>query len=68
MDALKYLAGYPPALQLQVRELLAQGRVGPMLAERYGVRSVPHLVINGKHHVSGAIGLDQIIEALGKIK
>lgn len=39
-----------------------------MLAERYGVRSVPHLVINGKHHVSGAIGLDKIIEALGKIK
>ena len=38
------------------------------LAERYGVRSVPHLVINGKHHVSGAIGLDEIIEALGKIK
>ena len=39
-----------------------------LLAERYGVKSVPHLVINGKHHVSGAIGLDQIIEALGKIK
>ena len=43
MDALKYLAGYPPALQLQVRELLAQGRVGPMLAERYGE---PHAVRN----------------------
>lgn len=39
-----------------------------LLAEKYGVRSVPHLVINGKHHVSGAVGFDQIIEALGKIK
>jgi predicted metal-dependent hydrolase len=36
METLKYLAGYPPHLQAQVRELIGQGRLGPMLAARYG--------------------------------
>lgn len=35
MTALKYLAGYPEPLQAKVRELLGQGRLGPMLAEKY---------------------------------
>ncbi|MBW8312572.1 MAG: M48 family metallopeptidase [Rhizobium sp.] len=35
MTALKYLAGYHEPLQAKVRELLGQGRLGPMLAEKY---------------------------------
>ena len=35
MQPLKYLAGYPPHLQAQVRELIAQGRLGAMLADKY---------------------------------
>jgi hypothetical protein len=36
MDALKYLAGYPPHVQARVHELIGQGRLGAMLAEKYG--------------------------------
>jgi predicted metal-dependent hydrolase len=36
MDALKYLAGYPADLQARVRALIAQERLGPMLADKYG--------------------------------
>ena len=36
MTALKYLAGYPPHLQARVRELIEQGRLGAMLADKYG--------------------------------
>ena len=36
MDTLKYFAGYPPHLQTQVRELIRQGRLGAMLAGKYG--------------------------------
>jgi predicted metal-dependent hydrolase len=35
-DALKYLAGYPQHLQKQVCELLEQGRLGTLLADKYG--------------------------------
>jgi predicted metal-dependent hydrolase len=35
MDALKYLAGYAPPVQARVRELIAQDRLGAMLAEKY---------------------------------
>lgn len=35
MDAMKYLAGYPQDVQARVRELIAQGRLGPMLAGKY---------------------------------
>ncbi|RRU05811.1 M48 family metallopeptidase [Stenotrophomonas sp. 278] len=35
MTALKYLAGYPAALQQQVRDLIAAGRLGPWLQQRY---------------------------------
>jgi len=38
METLKYLAGYPAAIQAQVRALLAQGRLGDILAARYGER------------------------------
>lgn len=43
MQALKYLAGYPQHLQAQVRELIAQDRLGAMLADKYGE---PHGVRN----------------------
>jgi len=43
MQALKYLAGYPPHLQTRVRELIEQDRLGAILADKYaqphGVRS-----------------------------
>jgi predicted metal-dependent hydrolase len=43
MQPLKYLAGYPPHVQARVRELLAEGRLGTMLADRY---AEPHAVRN----------------------
>ena len=43
MPALKYLSGYPESLRAQVRDLLAEGRLGEVLLKRYpsahGVRS-----------------------------
>lgn len=36
MEPLKYLAGYPPHLHQRVHDLLAEGRLGTMLAEKYG--------------------------------
>ncbi len=38
MQTLKYLTGYPEHLQARVHELLAQGRLGAVLAEKYGDR------------------------------
>nr|WP_220486576.1 YgjP-like metallopeptidase domain-containing protein [Luteimonas sp. MC1782] len=38
---LKYLAGYPPQLQAQVRTLIAQQRLGDVLAHKY---TEPHSV------------------------
>lgn len=35
MDPLKYLAGYPQDLQARVRELVAQDRLGTILADKY---------------------------------
>ena len=43
MQTLKYLKGYPPHVQSRVRELLAEGRLGALLAERY---AQPHAVRN----------------------
>ena len=36
MEALKYLAGYPQHVQARVHELIGQGRLGALLADRYG--------------------------------
>jgi predicted metal-dependent hydrolase len=36
MQPLKYLAGYPPHVLARVQELIAQGRLGGMLAAKYG--------------------------------
>ena len=36
METLKYLAGYPQHLQVRVHELIAQGRLGAMLSDKYG--------------------------------
>ena len=38
MLSLKYIAGYPEHLQAKVRELIAQDRLGAMLADRYAGR------------------------------
>ena len=35
MQPLKYLGGYPPQVQAQVRELIAQDRLGALLAAKY---------------------------------
>jgi predicted metal-dependent hydrolase len=45
MDILKYLGGYPEHVQAQVRELVAQGRLGERLRDRYGEA---HAVRNDK--------------------
>ena len=36
MQPLKYLAGYPQPIQARVLELIAQGRLGALLDEKYG--------------------------------
>ena len=36
MEALKYLAGYPPHVQARVHVLIEQGRLGALLADKYG--------------------------------
>ena len=41
MEALKYLAGYPQHVQARVHELIEQGRLGALLADKYGQ---PHTV------------------------
>ena len=38
MSSLKYLVGYPDHVQARVRELIEQGRLGPMLVEKYAER------------------------------
>jgi predicted metal-dependent hydrolase len=43
MKPLKYLAGYPVHLQTRVQELITQGRLGTLLADKYGQ---PHAVRN----------------------
>ncbi|MBN6151971.1 M48 family metallopeptidase [Xanthomonas sp. AmX2] len=45
MQPLKYLTGYPEPLLAQVRELIAQGRLGEFLRKRYGQ---PHAVRNDR--------------------
>ncbi|GAB2502726.1 YgjP-like metallopeptidase domain-containing protein [Arenimonas alkanexedens] len=35
MPSLKYLSGYPEAVQARVREWIGQGRLGPLLAGKY---------------------------------
>jgi predicted metal-dependent hydrolase len=43
MQPLKYLTGYPPHVQARVHELLAEGRLGTLLADKY---AAPHAVRN----------------------
>jgi hypothetical protein len=39
METLKYLVGYPQHLQARVHELIAQGRLGAMLVDKYRART-----------------------------
>ncbi len=43
MEPLKYLAGYPPHVQERVQQMLVEGRLGALLADKYGE---PHAVRN----------------------
>ena len=43
MEPLKYLAGYPPHVQERVQQILVEGRLGALLADKYGE---PHAVRN----------------------
>jgi predicted metal-dependent hydrolase len=45
MQSLKYLAGYPEDLQMRVRALIEQDRLGTVLADKYGQR---HAVRNDR--------------------
>lgn len=51
---LPYLEGYSPAVQDRVRELLAQGQLGPYLTSRYGET---HEVRNDKALFQAAVAL-----------
>jgi hypothetical protein len=53
---LKYLQAYPPALQEQVRQLIAQSRLGTYLSERYPQR---HAVQSDKALYAYALALKQ---------
>lgn len=56
MTALKYLQGYPVALQDQVRQLIDRGRLGDYLAQRY---SGKHAIQNDKALYAYTVGLKQ---------
>ncbi len=56
MTALKYLQAYPPALQDQVRQLIARGQLGDYLHKRYPGR---HDVQSDKALYTYAQGLKQ---------
>lgn len=45
MQSLKYLAGYPEDLQMRVRALIEQDRLGAVIADKYGQR---HAVRNDR--------------------
>jgi predicted metal-dependent hydrolase len=51
---LPYLEGYSPAVQARVRELLAQGQLGPYLAKRY---AEAHDIRNDKALFQAALAL-----------
>lgn len=56
MTVLKYLQAYPPQLQDQVRQLIAEGRLGEYLNQRYSGR---HDVQSDKALYSYALDLKQ---------
>jgi UTP pyrophosphatase len=56
MTALKYLQAYPAALQEQVQQLIAQGRLGDYLSQRYPER---HSVQSDKALYGYALELKQ---------
>ncbi|MFW0757024.1 M48 family metallopeptidase [Pseudomonas sp. H11T01] len=56
MTALKYLQAYPAALQEQVRQLIAQDRLGDYLSQRYPHK---HAVQSDKALYSYALALKQ---------
>ena len=69
MSALKYLSGYPESLQQQIRQLIAEGRLGDYLNRRYPQR---HQIQSDKAlygyvqqlrqtHLKSAPGIDKVL-------
>ena len=69
MTTLKYLSGYPESLQQQIRQLIAEGRLGDYLNRRYPQR---HQVQSDKAlygyvqqlrqtHLKSAPGIDKVL-------
>jgi len=69
MEPLKYLAGYPQDLQARVRALIAEERLGPMLAQKY---ATPHAVRSDgqlydyvqalkEHHLRRSVPLGKVV-------
>lgn len=69
MSTLKYLSGYPESLQQQIRQLIAEGRLGEYLNRRYPQR---HQVQSDKAlygyvqqlrqtHLKSAPGIDKVL-------
>ena len=69
MSTLKYLSGYPESLQQQIRQLIAEGRLGDYLNRRYPQR---HQIQSDKAlygyvqqlrqtHLKSAPGIDKVL-------
>ncbi len=69
MTPLKYLQGYPAQLQDQVRQLIAQQRLGDYLAQRYGGRHAvqsdkalyAYCVALKQEHLKNAPAIDKVL-------
>ena len=69
MSALKYLQAYPAALQAQIRQLIAQQRLGDYLSQRYPGRHTvqsdkalyAYIVALKQEHLKSAPSIDKVL-------
>jgi predicted metal-dependent hydrolase len=69
MSALKYLQAYPTALQAQIRQLIAQQRLGDYLSQRYPGRHAvqsdkalyAYIVALKQEHLKNAPSIDKVL-------
>ncbi|MGV8841743.1 MAG: YgjP-like metallopeptidase domain-containing protein [Pseudomonas sp.] len=69
MSALKYLQAYPAALQEQIRQLIAQQRLGDYLSQRYPGRHAvqsdkalyAYIVALKQEHLKSAPSIDKVL-------
>lgn len=69
MTPLKYLQGYPAALQEQVRQMIAGARLGDYLAQRYGGRHAiqsdkalyAYVMALKQEHLKNAPAIDKVL-------